>query len=92
MDIKEIISHFNEEEVEYLYKALLECEFVRVDIFVFNAGAYVTFTYGNDLEYLENDEGGTEHMILCTEDLFDAFMRYGTDGLKEYYDELSDRG
>lgn len=45
------IDLFQEIEVENLFKALDLCmEYVRLDLHVFNVGAYVTCSYSNDLE------------------------------------------
>lgn len=75
-----------------LHDALSKCiEYVRADFHIFNAGAYVTCKYNNDLEYLETMDGCVEYGIFETYSLFDAFMEYGTKELKKYYDGLEDR-
>lgn len=52
------IDLFQEIEVENLFKALDLCmEYVRLDLHVFNVGAYVTCSYSNDLESLSQAEG-----------------------------------
>lgn len=86
--IKEAIRLFQEDDVDKLYYAMLECiEYIRVDFHIFNNGAYVTCEHSNDLEYLEMMDGCAEYRIFETCSLFDAFMEYGTKELKEYYDE-----
>lgn len=90
--IKEAIRLFQKDDVEKLHDAMSECiEYVRVDFHIFNVGAYVTCEYSNDLEYLEMMDGCVEYGIFETYSLFDAFMEYGKQELKEYYDGLEDR-
>lgn len=51
MDLRMFINLFQEIEVENLFKALDLCmEYARLDLHVFNVGAYVTCSYSNDLE------------------------------------------
>lgn len=84
------IDLFQEIEVENLVKALdLRMEYVRLDLHVFNVGAYVTCSYSNDLESLSQAEGCNVNMIIEVPYLFGAFMEYASPELKAYYDELT---
>ena len=68
------IDLFQEIEVENLFKALDLCmEYVRLDLHVFNVGAYVTCLYSNDLESLSQTEGCNVNMIIEVPHLFEAF-------------------
>lgn len=80
------IDLFQEIEVENLFKALDLCmEYVRLDLHVFNVGAYVTCSYSNDLESLSQAEGCNVNMIIEVPYLFEAFMEYASPELKAYY-------
>lgn len=77
------IDLFQEIEVENLFKALDLCmEYVRLDLHVFNVGAYVTCSYSNDLESLSQAEGCNVNMIIEVPHLFEAFMEYASPEMK----------
>lgn len=77
------IDLFQEIEVENLFKALDLCmEYVRLDLHVFNVGAYVTCLYSNDLESLSQTEGCNVNMIIEVPHLFEAFMEYASPEMK----------
>ena len=77
------IDLFQEIEVENLFKALDLCmEYVRLDLHVFNVGAYVTCSYSNDLESLSQAEGCNVNMIIEVPCLFEAFMEYASPEMK----------
>ena len=84
------IDLFQEIEVENLFKALALCvEYVRIDLHVFNVGAYVTCLYSNDLEQLSTMKGCAIYAIVEVPCLFEAFMEYASPELKAYYDKLT---
>lgn len=88
IDLRMFIDLFQEIEVENLFKALDLCmEYVRLDLHVFNIGAYVTCSYSNDLDQLSI--GNTIYTIVEVPYLFEAFMEYASPELKAYYDELT---
>lgn len=77
------IDLFQEIEVENLFKALDLCmEYARLDLHVFNVGAYVTCSYSNDLESLSQAEGCNVNMIIEVPYLFEAFMEYASPEMK----------
>lgn len=87
MDLRMFIDLFQEIEVENLFKALDLCmEYVRLDLHVFNVGAYVTCSYSNDLESLSQAEGCNVNMIIEVPCLFEAFMEYASPEMKLYYE------
>lgn len=58
MGLREFVELFDKNEVKNLFNALSLCiEYVRIDLHVFNIGAYVTCLYSNDLESLSQTEG-----------------------------------
>lgn len=58
MGLREFVELFDKNEVKNLFNALSSCiEYVRIDLHVFNIGAYVTCLYSNDLESLSQTEG-----------------------------------
>ena len=86
MGLREFVELFDKNEVKNLFNALSSCiEYVRIDLHVFNIGAYVTCLYSNDLESLSQTEG----CIIEVPHLFEAFMEYASPELKAYYDELT---
>ena len=91
MDLRMFIDPFQEIEVENLFKALDLCmEYVRLDLHVFNVGAYVTCSYSNDLESLSQAEGCNVNMIIEVPHLFEAFMEYASPEMKLYYEKLTE--
>lgn len=85
------INLFQEIEVENLFKALDLCmEYARLDLHVFNVGAYVTCSYSNDLESLSQAEGCNVNMIIEVPYLFEAFMEYASPEMKLYYKKLTE--
>lgn len=79
------IDLFQEIEVENLFKALDLCkEYVRLDLHVFNVGAYVTCSYSNDLESLSQAEGCNVMIQPTEKDGWCAFRQ--PDGLCELHD------
>lgn len=83
MDLRMFINLFQEIEVENLFKALDLCmEYARLDLHVFNVGAYVTCSYSNDLESLSQAEGCNVNMIIEVPYLFEAFMEYASPEMK----------
>lgn len=91
MDLRMFIDLFQEIEVENLFKALDLCmEYVRLDLHVFNVGAYVTCSYSNDLESLSQAEGCNVNMIIEVPHLFEAFMEYASPEMKLYYEKLTE--
>lgn len=64
MELREFVELFDKNEVKNLFNALSSCiEYVRIDLHVFNIGAYVTCLYSNDLESLSQTEGCNVNMI-----------------------------
>lgn len=74
MGLREFVELFDKNEVKNLFNALSLCiEYVRIDLHVFNIGAYVTCLYSNDLESLSQTEGCNVNMIIEVPHLFEAF-------------------
>ena len=91
MDLRMFIDLFQEIEVKNLFNALSSCiEYVRIDLHVFNIGAYVTCLYSNDLESLSQTEGCNVNMIIEVPHLFEAFMEYASPETKLYYEKLTE--
>lgn len=91
MTLKTIIELFDKKEVKELYKGMQDCiEYVRLDVHIFNSGYYVSSTYSNDVMELESMEGCAEYAIIDTSELFDIFMLYASDDLKNYYSALTE--
>lgn len=86
--IKKAASLFNKEEAKRLYDAVYEHEYVRVDFHTFNAGAYITCEYGDDLDYFLGMEGCAENGIFNTADLEKAVWKYAPEDVVNYYREL----
>jgi len=64
MGLREFVELFDKNEVKNLFNALSSCiEYVRIDLHVFNIGAYVTCLYSNDLESLSQTEGCNVNMM-----------------------------
>lgn len=90
MGLREFVELFDKNEVKNLFNALSLCiEYVRIDLHVFNIGAYVTCLYGNDLESLSQTEGCNVNMIIAMiqpteKDGWCAFRQ--PDGLCELHD------
>lgn len=58
MKLREFVELFDKNDVKDLFKSLSLCmEYVRIDLHVFNVGAYVTCLYSNDLEQLSTMKG-----------------------------------
>lgn len=86
MGLREFVELFDKNEVKNLFNALSSCtEYVRIDLHVFNIGAYVTCLYSNDLESLSQTEGCNVNMIIEVPHLFEAFMEYASPEMKLYY-------
>ena len=83
MGLREFVELFDKNEVKNLFNALSSCiEYVRIDLHVFNIGAYVTCLYSNDLESLSQTEGCNVNMIIEVPHLFEAFMEYASPEMK----------
>nr|UWG24123.1 MAG: hypothetical protein [Bacteriophage sp.] len=91
MELREFVELFDKNEVKNLFNALSSCiEYVRIDLHVFNIGAYVTRLYSNDLESLSQTEGCNVNMIIEVPHLFEAFMEYASPEMKLYYEKLTE--
>lgn len=90
MKLREFVELFDKNDVKDLFKSLSLCmEYVRIDLHVFNVGAYVTRLYSNDLEQLSTMKGCAIYAIVEVPCLFEAFMEYVSPELKAYYDKLT---
>lgn len=90
MGLRESVELFDKNEVKNLFNALSLCiEYVRIDLHVFNIGAYVTCLYSNDLEQISTMKECDIYAIVEVPYLFEAFMEYASPELKAYYDELT---
>lgn len=90
MGLGGFVGLFDENDVKNLFNALSSrIEYVRMDLYIFNAGFYVTCLYSNDLEQLSTMEGCAIYVIVEVPYLFEAFMEYASPELKAYYDELT---
>lgn len=86
----EFVELFDKNDVKDLFKPLsLYMEYVRIDLHVFNVGAYVTCLYSNDLGQLSTMKGCAIYAIVEVPCLFEAFMEYASPELKAYYDKLT---
>lgn len=82
MGLREFVELFDKNEVKNLFNALSSCiEYVRIDLHVFNIGAYVTCLYSNDLESLSQTEGCNVNMII---------EEYASPEMKLYYEKLTE--
>lgn len=90
MGLREFVELFDKNEVKNLFNALSLCiEYVRIDLHVFNIGAYVMRLYSNDLEQISTMKECDIYTIVEVPYLFEAFMEYASLELKAYYDELT---
>lgn len=90
MGLREAVELFDKNEVKNLFNALSLCiEYVRIDLHVFNIGAYVTCLYSNDLEQISTMKECDIYAIVEVPYLFEVFMEYASPELKAYYDELT---
>lgn len=90
MKLRDFVGIFDKNDVKNLFNALSSCiEYVRMDLHVFNVGAYVTCLYSNDFEQLSTMEGCAIYVIVEVPYLFEAFMEYASPELKAYYNELT---
>lgn len=77
MKLREFVELFDKNDVKDLFKSLSLCmEYVRIDLHVFNVGAYVTCLYSNDLEQLSTMKGCAIYAIVEVPCLFEAFMEF----------------
>lgn len=87
-ELRGFVELFDKNDVKNLFDALsARIEYVRMDLYIFNAGSHVTCLYSNDLEMLSI--GNTIYTIVKVPYLFEAFMEYASPELKAYYNELT---
>ncbi len=87
-ELRGFVELFDKNDVKNLFNALSSrIEYVRMDLYIFNAGFHVTCLYSNDLEMLSI--GNTIYTIVEVPYLFEAFMEYASPELKAYYNELT---
>lgn len=89
-ELRGYVELLDKNDVKDLFEALSLCiEYIRMDLYIYNTGKYVTCLYDNNPERLLKTKGSTIHSIVRVSYFFEAFMEYASPELKVYYDGLT---
>lgn len=81
--IEDYVRLMNDRDIKCLKMAIDKgFEYAVVNLYAFNAGAYIDIEYTN--EYKEPEDNGYGYTTDIN-DMFDTFMRYASDEQKEIY-------